>query len=207
MNVGDSPLTWTLGLSAINRIEDGTFSLVLPSGSPLILPPTNIGPPGEGAVGYLAPKESCRFSVQCSPGEPNTTIISYTWIYSPSWMYIHRCLIPTYFPLKCSTWVWDNKCIETCVLYVHMYAYTYIVYPPGHHGEFQAEIPLFLNGNMTQPYSSLTLTASVPVGRITVSTKCIALPPVPLGLTISAQYTLLVQDFPKWVHTYVFVCT
>ena len=74
--------------------------------------------------------------------------------------------------------------------------YTYIV-NSGHHGEFQAEIPLLLNGNMTQPYSSLTLTANVPVGRITLSPKCIALAPVPLDLTMTAQYTLLVQDFPK----------
>ena len=68
-NVGDSPLTWTLVTSGVKRIEDGTFRLVLPSGAPLTLPPTDIGPPGVGELGYLAPQESFKFSVQCSPGE------------------------------------------------------------------------------------------------------------------------------------------
>ena len=74
MNVGDFPLTWTLMTSGISRVEDGTFRLVLPTGSPLPLPPVNIGPPGEGEVGYLAPQESCKFSVHCSPSEDNSAI-------------------------------------------------------------------------------------------------------------------------------------
>ena len=79
-NVGDSPLTWSLVTAGISRLDDGTFRLVLPSGVPLPLPPVNIGPPenirppGEGEVGYLAPQESCTFSVQCSPGEGTPAI-------------------------------------------------------------------------------------------------------------------------------------
>ena len=66
-NVGNSPLTWTLVTSGIKRVEDGTFQFVMPSGYPL--PPENSGPPSEGEVGYLAPQETCKISVQCSPGE------------------------------------------------------------------------------------------------------------------------------------------
>lgn len=100
-------------------------------------------------------------------------------------MYI--CLAPSYISNQTKTK--GLKTGRTCT-------YMYVVYS-GHHGDFLAEIPLLLNDNVIQPYSSVTLTASVPVGRITMSTKRIVLSPVPLDITLSAQYTLLVQDFPR----------
>lgn len=70
-NVGNSPLKWTLLTSGIKRIEDKTFGFILPSGASLLLPPDDSVSSGSGVgeVGYLAPQESFKFTVQCSPSK------------------------------------------------------------------------------------------------------------------------------------------
>ena len=81
---------------------------------------------------------------------------------------------------------------------------------PGHHGEFKAEVPLLLHhtplGSTTrdsspptppEPYCILALSASVPASSLSFSTSSIILQPVPLDITISAQYSLLLHNFPR----------
>ena len=82
----------------------------------------------------------------------------------------------------------------------------------GHHGEFQAEVPLLLlhppatpsdttsspaAHTQLEPYCTLTLSASVPPSTVSFSTSSILLQPVPLDITISAQYSLLLHNFPR----------
>ena len=96
-NVGESPLTWRLQTSGVKRVEDETFRLVSASGAPLTLPPADISPPGVGELGYLAPQESCRFSVQCRPGEyihcVHVCVIAYVHAVLPGLRKNHRYLM------------------------------------------------------------------------------------------------------------------
>ena len=69
--------------------------------------------------------------------------------------------------------------------------------PAAHHGSFSASVPLIVNGNIACPYRTLSLAAEVPTGRITVSPSHIVVQPVPLGVTLTAQFIVSVQGFSK----------
>ena len=67
-NVGEDPLTWALDCAGVERLEDGTFKFVHPTGTPFI-PPTPSSPqPTEGQIGFLKPGRNFEFTVQCKPG-------------------------------------------------------------------------------------------------------------------------------------------
>ena len=69
--------------------------------------------------------------------------------------------------------------------------------PAAHHGSFSASVSLIVNGNLACPYRTLSLAAEVPTGRITVSPSHIVVQPVPLGVTLTAQFIVSVQGFTK----------
>ena len=71
-------------------------------------------------------------------------------------------------------------------------------FPPAHHGSFTASVPLIVNGNLAYPYRTLSLAAEVPTGRITVSPSHIVVQPVPLGVTLTAQFMVSIQGFSRY---------
>lgn len=66
---------------------------------------------------------------------------------------------------------------------------------PGHHGNFSASIPLIVNQNVAQPYRLLELSAEVLPGTISVNPAHVVLQPVPLEVSLSAQFYVSVQNF------------
>ena len=71
----------------------------------------------------------------------------------------------------------------------------YLSHPLAHHGVYTSSIPLILNGNASQPYRYLELTAEVIPERIVTSPQHIAVQPVPLGITVEAQFSVVMKDF------------
>ena len=67
-NVGEEPLTWALDCAGVERLEDGTFKFVHPTGTPFTPPTPNSSQPTEGQIGFLKPGRSFEFTVQCKPG-------------------------------------------------------------------------------------------------------------------------------------------
>ena len=68
-------------------------------------------------------------------------------------------------------------------------------HPLAHHGVYTSSIPLILNGNASQPYRYIELTAEVIPERIVTSPQHIAVQPVPLGITVEAQFSVIMKDF------------
>lgn len=67
-NVGEEPLAWALDCAGVERLEDGTFKFVHPTGTPFTPPTPNSSQPTEGQIGFLKPGRSFEFTVQCKPG-------------------------------------------------------------------------------------------------------------------------------------------
>ena len=68
-----------------------------------------------------------------------------------------------------------------------------------HHGDFFADVPLILDGDVSKPYRSIELKASFPSGRISVNSDHIVLQPAPLGVPVTAKFTVYVEYFTRYV--------
>ena len=64
-----------------------------------------------------------------------------------------------------------------------------------HHGDYSAAVPLYINGDTVHPYRQLNLTADLLPERIISSPAHIAIHPVPLGVTVEAQFTVILKGF------------
>ena len=67
-NVGEDPLMWALDCAGMERLEDGTFKFVHPTGTPFTPPTPSSSQPTEAQIGFLKPGRSFEFTVQCKPG-------------------------------------------------------------------------------------------------------------------------------------------
>ena len=67
-NVSEEPLAWALDCAGVERLEDGTFKFVHPTGTPLTPPTPTSSQPTEGEIGFLKLGRSFEFTVQCKPG-------------------------------------------------------------------------------------------------------------------------------------------
>ena len=76
---------------------------------------------------------------------------------------------------------------------------TTMLYPIAHHGSFTASIPLILNGDISNPYRIIELRAILPAGRISVDPDHILLQPVPLQVSVVAQFTVFIEYFTRYV--------
>ena len=87
--------------------------------------------------------------------------------------------------------------------------YTNIPQHSAHHGIFTASVPLLLNGDTSQIYRTLTLSAKVTVGCITVSPSHIAVQPVPLRVSVTAQFSVSLHGFSGYgiLDAYIFTYT
>ena len=64
-----------------------------------------------------------------------------------------------------------------------------------HHGRYSETLPLYINGDSARPYRQLTFTADLLPERIISSPSHIAVHPIPLGVTVEAQFTVMLQGF------------
>lgn len=71
--------------------------------------------------------------------------------------------------------------------------------PVAHHGSFTADIPLILNGDISNPYRIIELRATLPAGRISVDPDHILPQPVPLGVSVIAKFTVFVEHFTRYM--------
>lgn len=73
------------------------------------------------------------------------------------------------------------------------------MYNLAHHGSFTANIPLILNGDVSKPYRSIELRATLLAGRISVNPESIVVQPVPLGVSLTVQFTVYVEYFTRYI--------
>ena len=64
-----------------------------------------------------------------------------------------------------------------------------------HHGQFNASLPLYINGNTSHPYRVLEFSGTMSSGRLSTSPSHIAIQPVPLGVTVEAQFFVILEGF------------
>ena len=66
-----------------------------------------------------------------------------------------------------------------------------------HRGEFRATLPLIVNEVISQPYRTLQLSAHLPASQISVTPGCVDVLPVPLGVSLTAQFSVCLQGFTQ----------
>ena len=65
-------------------------------------------------------------------------------------------------------------------------------------GSLDVSLPLYLNESLS-PYCELTLTVNVPFGYITVNPSHIVIEPVPLGITVSGDFLIVLDGFARYL--------
>ena len=167
------PLTWALGIfesltsDSNNKRMEDTFQLLLPSKEPFC-PPTSVAKAlSPGEVGYLLPGQRFTFLVQFCPG---------TCILSKDTVTIHAVMVHIMVTCRHGNLLCFNV---------------------AHHGRHAAQVPLFLNGHTDHPYKVFEFSGNVPPSRITTSPLHIVILPIPLEVTVEAEFIVNVEGLPR----------